>query len=248
MAKQRHLRNAPITEALIDIKVTHAEGLTFAGLKNAIEALDSGYYVKNPISEGTFAFTLAPEGTPQTSADSVQVGLRLHSADEKFVAQFRLGGFTLSRLPPYEKWGNLLEEARRLWAIYVESLAPTRIARVATRFINNLNLPLEPGESFQTYLHKLVDVPDEAPQVVDAFFQRFHLVDAGSGARVILTLALDGIPVAGGIPVILDVDAFVAVNLKPADPELWATLERLRELKNRSFFGTITEHAAELYQ
>ena len=35
-----------------------------------------------------------------------------------------------------------------------------------------------------------------APQAVEAFFQRFHLVDTESGARVILTLALEGI--AGG--------------------------------------------------
>lgn len=248
MAKPRHLEHAPITEALIDIKVTPRDGLTFTGLQKAIGAADSGYYVKNPISEGTFAFTLAPEGKPQTTADSAQVGLRLHSADEKYVAQFRLAGFTLSRLPPYEKWENLIDETRRLWAIYVESLAPTRVVWVATRFINNLHLPLEPGESFQTYLHKLVDVPDEAPQIVETFFQRFLLVEAASGARVILTLALDGIPPAGGIPVILDVDAFVAANLKPADRELWTILERLRELKNRSFFGTITEQAAELYQ
>jgi uncharacterized protein (TIGR04255 family) len=174
--------------------------------------------------------------------------LRLHSADEKYVAQFRLAGFTLSRLPPYEKWGNLLDEVRRIWAIYVEALAPKRVVRIATRFINNLNLPLEPGESFQTYINKLVDVPDEAPQIVETFFQRFRLFEAASGARVILTLALDGIPLAGGIPVILDVDAFITANLKPADGELWTTLERLRELKNRSFFGTITESAAELYE
>jgi uncharacterized protein (TIGR04255 family) len=248
MAKQRHLRNAPITEALIDFRVTPREGLTFAGLKNAIEAVDSGYYVKSPISEGTFALTLAPEGKPQTAAESAQVGLRLHSADEKYVGQFRLAGFTLSRLPPYEKWENLLEEARRLWAIYVESLAPTRVVRVATRFINNLNLPLEPGESFQTYLHKLVDVPEEAPQAVEAFFQRFRLVDSARGARVILTLALDGMPAGGPAPVILDIDAFIAAKLNPLDRELWTILERLRELKNRSFFGTITEPAAELYE
>jgi uncharacterized protein (TIGR04255 family) len=184
----------------------------------------------------------------RSAAESAHVGLRLHSADEKYVVQFRVAGFTLSRLPPYEKWGSLLDEARRIWAIYVQALAPKRVVRVATRFINNLNLPLETGESFKTYIHKLVDVPDEAPQIVETFFQRFHLVEAASGARVILTLALDGMPPAGGIPVILDVDAFIAANLNPADGDLWTILERLRELKNRSFFGTITEQAAELYQ
>ena len=248
MARQRHLPHAPITEALIDIQVTPRDGLTFAGLKNAIEAADSGYYVKSPISQGTFAFTLAPEGKPQTAAESAQVGLRLHSTDEKYVAQFRLAGFTLSRLPPYEEWANLLGEAQRLWSIYVERLEPTRVTRIATRYINNLQLPLKTGTSFQTYVQKLVDVPDEAPQAVEAFFQRFQLVNPESGARVILTLALEGISAGGAAPVILDVDAFTGANLKPADRELWTILERLRELKNRSFFGTITEQAAELYQ
>ena len=97
-------------------------------------------------------------------------------------------------------------------------------------------------------MNKLVDVPDEAPQAVEAFFQRFRLVDAASGARVILTLALDGMSTGGRVPVILDVDAFIAANLNPMDGELWTILERLRELKNRSFFGTITERAAELYE
>ncbi len=72
MAKQRHLAHAPITEALIDVQATPQDDLTFDGLKKAIEAADSGYYVKNPISEGTFAFTLAPEGKPQTTASRLR--------------------------------------------------------------------------------------------------------------------------------------------------------------------------------
>jgi hypothetical protein len=189
MARQRHLPHAPITEALIDIHVIPRDGLTFAGLKSALNKANFGYYIKNPISQGTFAFSLAPDGQPpQTAADAAQIGLRLHSADEKYVAQFRLAGFTLSRLPPYEKWENLLEEARRLWAIYVERLAPTRVVRV------------------------------------------------------------DGMPAPGSAPVILDVDAFTGVDINPTDQKLWTILERLRELKNRSFFGTITERAAELYE
>jgi uncharacterized protein (TIGR04255 family) len=249
MARQRHLPHAPITEALIDLQVTPREGLTFAELTAALGAANFGYYVKNPISQGKFAFRMEPDGQrPQTIAEAAQIGVRLHSTDEKYVAQFRLAGFTLSRLPPYEKWENLLDEGRRLWAIYVEQLAPSRVVRIATRFINNLQLPLEPGSSFQTYVNKLIDVPEEAPQAVEAFFQRFRLVDSVSSARVILTLALDGMPAGGPAPVILDVDAFTAANLIATDKELWVILERLRELKNRSFFGTITERTAELYE
>ncbi len=249
MTRQRHLPHAPITEALIDIQVVPRDGIAFSALKSAIENIDSGYYLKGPISEGTFEFRLPADGLPpQTVAKAAPIGLRMHSADEKYVTQCRLNGFTLSRLPPYEAWTNLIDETRRLWAVYVERLGPTRVVRVATRFINNLQLPLEPGASFQTYVNKLIDVPEEAPQAVEAFFQRFRLVDSASGARVILTLALDGLPTNGPAPVILDVDAFTAANLNPTDRELWAILERLRELKNHSFFGTITERTAELYE
>ena len=248
MAKQRHLPHAPITEALIDFRVTHREGLTFTELKSAIDSIDIGYYVKGPISEGTFGFMLAPDGQPSTTTESSQVGLRLHSNDEKYVAQFTIAGFTLSRLPPYETWENLLAETRRLWAVYVQRLSPKSVERVATRFINNLQLPLEPGASFQLYVNKLIDVPDEAPQVVEAFLQRFRLVDIESGSRVIVTIALDGLKAGVPAPVILDVDAFLAANFKPMDGTIWSFLEKLRELKNRSFFGTITEVAAELYE
>lgn len=248
MAKQRHLPHAPITEALIDLRVTPREGLTFAELKSSINSADFGYYLKGPISFGTFGFTLAPDGQPSTTTESSQVGLRLHSNDERYVAQFTISGFTLSRLPPYETWENLLAETRRLWSVYVQCLSPTRVGRVATRFINNLQLPLKPGASFQLYVNKLIDVPDEAPQAVEAFLQRFCLVDIESGTRVIVTLALDGLPLEGPAPVILDVDAFVTIHMKPIDGTIWSTLEKLRELKNRSFFGTITEQAAELYE
>src|SRR3990172_473212 len=229
MARQRHFPHAPITEALIDFRVTNREGLTIAELKSAIDSIDIGYYVKGPISVGTFGFMLAPDGQPSTTTESSQVGLRLHSNDEKYVAQFTVAGFTLSRLPPYETWENLLAETRRLWAVYIQRLSPKSVERVATRFINNLQIPLEPGASFQLYVNKLIDVPDEAPQVVEAFLQRFRLVDIESGTRVIITIALDGLKAGVPAPVILDVDAFIAANFKPMDSTIWSLLQKLRD-------------------
>ncbi len=246
MAKQRHLPRAPITEALIDIQVVPRDGLTFSVLQKSLSALDFGYYVKNPISEGTFGFMLPEDGKPQTTAEAAQTGLRLHSHDEKYVAQCRLSGFTLSRLSPYEAWPNLVQEAKRVWAVYTERLIPKQVNRVATRFINNLQLPMDLGESYQKYLHKLVDVPDEAPQAVASFFQRFQLIDVESDARVNLTLALDNTQPGGRVPVILDIDAFR--SLEQPNQDIWGILDRLRDLKNRCFFGTITEAAAELYE
>ncbi len=249
MARQRHLPHAPITEALIDIHVEPRHDLTFPALQQTIATPEFGYYVKNPISQEMFAFKLTLDGEqPQTTAEASQIGLRLHSHDEKYVAQCRLSGFTLSRLRPYEEWSTLIREAKHVWAIYTERLAPVRVTRVATRFINNLQLPMRLGGSFQEYLHKLVDVPDEAPQAVASFLQRFQLVDVQSNALVNLTLALESTPTLGPAPVVIDVDAFIEKDLDPGGVELWVILEQLRALKNQCFFGSLTERAAELYE
>ena len=249
MARQRHLPRAPITEALIDFRVVPRDGLTFSELQELIDAPQLGYYVKGPISEGTFQFMLTAGGKqPQTTSESAQTGLRFHSHDEKYVAQCRLSGFTLSRLPPYEEWNNLVLEAKRLWAAYTGRLAPKRVVRVATRFINNLQLPMEGAIPYQKYVNKLVDVPEGAPQAVASFLQRFQLVDVESDAHVILTLALDHVFPGMRVPVILDIDTFRVIDLALPNQDIWDILDKLRELKNRCFFGTITEAAAELYE
>lgn len=249
VAKQRHLARAPITEALIDLRVVARDGFAFADLKSAFEPPDFGYYMKSSITEGLFELKLPPDGqAPETSAQSEQTGLRLHSGDERYVAQCGVSGFTLSRLQPYEDWGALLDETQRIWSSYVQRAKPKRVRRLATRFINNLRLPLADGEPIESYLNKLVDLPEEVPQLVEGFFQRFRIVDAGSGARIVLTLALDGRAPPGPVPVILDVEARMEADLDPADPDLWKTLEHLRELKNQSFFGVLTERAVRLYE
>jgi uncharacterized protein (TIGR04255 family) len=248
MAKRRHLERAPITEALIDLRVVPKEGLSFEALREAFDGLE-GYYAKGPITQGVFQFSL-PVGDqqPQTSSEATQVGMRLHSKDEKFVAQCSLGGFTLSRLSPYESWENLRHETSRVWRTYVDRLEPIRVTRIATRFINNLRLPMQSGASFQRYVNKLIDVPDEAPQAVEAFFQQFRLVDAATDARVVLTLTHGGSASDGVVPLILDIETSIARELTPTDQEIWRVLGTLRELKNRIFFGTITERTAELYE
>jgi uncharacterized protein (TIGR04255 family) len=249
MARPRHLNRAPITEALIDIRVDHRDGLSFGVLNESFNSLDFGYYFKNPISQGTFEFKLSPHGQqPQTIGEATQIGLRLHSSDEKYVAQCQLSGFTLSRLAPYEEWARLVQETKRVWSIYRERTMPKRVTRVATRFINNLRLPLRHKESFQNYLEKFADVPDEAPQDLASFFQRFQLVDATSSTFVNLTVAFEPTPPGEPAPVILDVEAYAFPSLSPETEDVWILLEQLRQLKNRCFFGSLTERAVELYE
>jgi uncharacterized protein (TIGR04255 family) len=188
------------------------------------------------------------DGKPLASSMNTKVvGLRLHSSDEKYVLQVRSNRFTLSRLEPYENWDTLVNEARRLWNIYIARLAPEKTVRIATRFINNLHLPLHHGDYFQQYINKLIDVPDNVPQAVEAFIQKFRLVDSTTGGHVVLTLALNGIDPRGNAPVILDIDTFKLSGIDPDESAIWDELSSLRKLKNDCFFSILTDKALELY-
>lgn len=250
MAKQRHLNNAPIKEALIDFRVRPGAGLTFDKLQAAIGGRFTGYYDKGPISQQMFAVRVDMAAqSHEASHNSQMIGVRLHSTDERYVLQCQVHGFTLSRLAPYQDWGRLVAEAQRLWTIYCEALQPQAVVRYAARFINDLQLPLKAGESYQKYLNKLVDLPAGVPQAVSRFLQRFELLDAARNVNVNITLAMQSQDLVAGapVPVVLDIDCNGEADLPPDSPEIWDRVSRLQKVKNDSFFGLLTEPAVELY-
>jgi uncharacterized protein (TIGR04255 family) len=245
MIAARHLPNAPIREALIDIHVEPRKGLTIEELKLRMPTTDFGYYVKGPISEGRVGFSLPADGqNPSAEIAAAQIGFRLDSHDSLHVLQWRTHGLTVSRLRPYQDWARLRAEAERIWEIYVRSMEPVRVKRVATRYINDLHLPLGASVPLETYIDTFVDLPRGIPQVVASFVQQFQLVDTEASALVNLSLAMPPMPHA---PLIVDIDAVSIVDDDPASGALWNTLNRLRDLKNRVFFGSITEATADLH-
>jgi uncharacterized protein (TIGR04255 family) len=250
MAKVRQLAHAPIVEALIDLKVQAAEGTTVESLEKALSSRNFGYSKKGPILRGQFGFVVNAQDVPPTQqilSNAAIIGVRMHSADERYVAQFTTVGFTLSRLEPYESWEALMSEARRIWSEYRACVTPTHIYRVATRFINNLRLPVRVGERFERYLTGLPNMPAEFPQTVSSFLQRFVIHDEASGATAVLTQALEGFPPEPPVSVILDIDVFRESRFAADGNAVWDYLAQLRMLKNRFFFGALTEEAVEFY-
>src|SRR5258708_35248458 len=57
------------------------------------------------------------------------------------VAQFRIDGFTFSKLEPYTTWEEVFAEASRLWQLYVAKAQPPEVIRVAVGCINRLRVP-----------------------------------------------------------------------------------------------------------
>lgn len=250
MATPRPLARAPIIEAIVDFRVHIPEGETAERLDQALSEHNFGYQKVGPILRGNFGLFVNPQSVPIAQSavgETSIIGARLHSENGKYVAQFSMEGFSLSRLEPYESWETLIAEAKRVWEIYRICLKPTRIHRTAARFINNLRLPIPPGVRFERFLTGLPSMPADFPQSVMSFLQRFVVYDEQTGATAILTQALDRITTPEPLPVILDIDVFRETKFSCDSLDVWDYLTELRKLKNRYFFGLLTEPAMELY-
>jgi len=246
-----HLTKAPVTEAVIDFRVKPKPDFEVGNLDAIAKKLAPAYVVKGPIFELAAKFGIDPKGEGQSDLQSKHVGLRLHSVDDLYVLQVQQGGLSLSRMSPYESWDSLLDEAKRLWQLYLKVAEPSHVVRAATRFINNLRLPMQPGEDFNVYLSKPPQVPDGLPQGLVSFLHRVLMYDPMLDIHAMLTQALE--PISAGatldrVPVILDIDVYRIAEFAADGPEVWACFSQLRDFKNRAFFSSMTDRAIELYQ
>jgi uncharacterized protein (TIGR04255 family) len=248
MVESTHLNNAPITEALIDIRIKIKENFDverFQTLSNTI----SGQYPDKKARhrwEGRLEFKKG-EGPISTSAETVD-GYIFTSVDQKQVFQARIDGFTYNRLKPYDKWETFRNEAMKLWQLYSKLTAP-EIVRVAVRYINRFNIPLfpQPLGDFNEYLTAAPIVPEGLPQGVSSFLSRIVIHDPATDADAIITQAFEQIVDPKYLPIILDIDVFKQKELI-SEKDAWQTLEELRHFKNSIFFKSITEKSKELFK
>lgn len=237
------LSKAPIVEGLIDIRVERPAGATIAALKAACDELATEF----PSRQEMHMFVAQLNFSPDPSANALTTGdapggIILRSTDEKWVVQFRLDGFTVSRLQPYGTWDELKAKASTLWAKYSEAAKPTKVVRIASRFINRVQLPI--GESFEkTFLTNFV-IGSSLPQSVAGYLLRVVIPFEEHDAIAIVTQSLEG----NSTDCILDLDAFSDQPQGIAENEMWRKLEGLREVKNRLFFGSFTDAALERFK
>ena len=125
MAEYRHLNNAPITEAIIDLQVRFPSGFQAEKFSSLRETLHDQYPDVEERRRITGGFGIeAGKPVVQPPVDKGIDGYLFRSADNTEVAQFRKDGFTFSRLKPYTCWEDILAEAKNLWGLYVATASP----------------------------------------------------------------------------------------------------------------------------
>jgi len=247
MADWPRFPNAPITEALLDIKVKLPPGVDLTRLAAFQEAVKDLYPTRRERSSWQGGFQVKPGELPEVFPPSGGPdGYLFTSKDGKQIVQARLDGFTFNRLKPYDKWESFRDEARQQWERYREIANPEIVSRVALRYINRIEVPL-PMKDFREFILTTPEIAPKVPQGLAGFFMRLVIPDEKSKSIAIVTQTMED-PNERVLPLIFDIDAFQEAPLDVHGKEMWEALEQLREYKNEIFFNSITDRTRELFK
>ncbi len=246
MASPESLPNAPITEALLNIRVNTPANTQLDQLGRFPQAIRDRYPHRQDrvLVQGRLQFSKSDTTLSQSSAHSLD-GYNFRSVDRNQVIQVGLAGFTFSRLRPYRSWDSLRDEAKELWQYYKDMASPENITRLSLRYINRLEIPL-PIRDFKDYILTTPEIAPELPQQLSSALMR--LVLPISNHVAIVTQTFDTPSNTNILPLILDIDVFHERVYAVDSEEIWEVFEELRILKNDIFFKSITDKAKELFQ
>jgi uncharacterized protein (TIGR04255 family) len=247
MQVQRHYRKAPITEAVIDLKVNLPEGFTIDKLKNIHSNINENFPTIEPFYKGVGAFFYQPGESFKVDTSEQQIGFWFRSEDNLQTFQATLEGFSFNRLAPYESWEKFSNDAKNLWEIYKEICRPTHVTRAAVRYINQIIIPANELTELKDYLRTVPEVsPGLSQSALQTFFMQLQIPQPDLDCMLIINEAITPPTNPEIVTVILDLDLFRQQIWDSNDEDIWHFLEKLRDRKNEVFEASITDRTRGL--
>lgn len=252
MADARHLKNAPILEAVLEFHFADAE-LDRPSLERLTQRfVDHGWKRQEINSFEATLGPIEPASAVSVASNFAFQGFVVHDSDKKHFAQFHSSRVSASNAGAYETWEALEEQARPAFQAFVEAANPRAVNRISTRFINRL----PPYTEFTQYGQVLERPPLPLEGLAGANvsdFLRRHVLENIEGifsANLTLgTVAPNVGEIVGAIkPFILDIDVFAPVELTPSFEVVRVELSKLRRIKNELFFGSLKNALVEKFE
>lgn len=247
MEKETLFSNPPITEALIDIRVTLPKEVTVERLATFHEDVKTSFPIKKQRFAGEFQIKIgaAPEVVTTSNRND---GFLFHSQDSKKIVQARLDGFTFNKLKPYSNWEVFSSEAKYLWGHYLSVAKPINIVRLSLRYINRIELPL-PFKDFKEYILTMPEIAPGIPDGISGFFTQVTIQNPEIDAQATIIETIEGTtPDKGILPFILDIDVFRNIILESSSEKIWDIFKQLRRFKNQIFINSLTNKTKELFK
>lgn len=242
MQESKHYSKAPLTEAIIDLKVTLPSDVNIDTLSSIHPHIKELFPIKEEIHRSSI--TLQPVSETPINTTQQLFGFVFRSEDKLKIFQATLSGFTFNRLAPYPSWEEFRDDARNVWEIYKSVVKPEIVTRAAVRFVNRFELP-GTALNLRDYLRITPEVTPDLPKTeISNFFMQ--LLIPQEDCQLIINEAIVPATNPGTLSVILDFDLFREQIWRSDDDGIWQYLEKLRLLKNSVFEASITDETRRL--
>lgn len=237
---------SPITEAILDVRVTLASNDVLSKLEEVSLTVKENYPYVGNIRMVEIENQIQGRESVEANLQQNLVGYNYSSKDQKQNFQIRLNGFSFSRFQPYDSWENYQNEARKLWGIYQSIIQPETIDQIKLRYVNRLNIPL-PISDLKEYLLTVPEVSSDLPQGLSSYFMQLQIPQTDLEGIVILNQATVSPPNPNVISILLDIDLVKKINLIDNETfQLWDSLNKMHYRIYEIFEACITDKTRRL--
>lgn len=243
----RYYPNAPIVEAVIELRVDRPPGDVQAALTEAAERVKERFPQRQALMRMQMGIAATSDGGIQSLAPKREPqGWKLLSERSDRILQLKPDGVVYSHMPRYSRWETFSQEARSEWAAYVEATLPRRVTRLGLRYVNRLPLP-SGAIRLEDFLNVHPQCPDDFGPLSSLILQ-IQVRQPMIGPKAMASIAVASEPITDPAvnPMVLDIDVFTEIDLSPTDPEIWELFERMRLSKNLLFETAITDNTRKL--
>lgn len=245
----------PITEALIDLRF-EGSSMEEVGLRAFVEdqiKQRKGWSMKMLRQiEATWALHEAKESEDETSGSKIKnsfSGFVLVNENSSRSIQVKKNRITVNYSKEYTTWDDIISDAKEVTNAYIKVAMPAAITRVAARYVNRIPLPSNEFSDFK----KLMKVPPPFPPILgsgvltDFIIDRvIKNIDGGYSARI-NTSTVQPLPDEVNNSLYIDIDVFKTCQLEPSFEAAGVALNEIRIIKNKLFFGSLTEQTLESF-
>lgn len=243
------LTKAPIVEAILDVQMVFPKGIEIGKLAALHAPLREHYPTKAEETMVEVGVQLQAGKPLQPSGGKSEIrGYRFFSQDKKELVQCRRDGFTFNRLAPYTSWQDIIGRAVSAWQVYREACGEAAITRIAVRYINRMELPFADGK---VPLEEFFAAPEPGPKLEGLALQGlmtqclYHDPATNFSANwTMLTRSSQKDPSKLVVALDLDVFAMGPKIHEEKPPDVW---DRMRGLKNRIFFSSLTQKTLDMF-
>ena len=246
MPTSRYLK-PPITEAVIEFRFGSA--ISSRNLNRFLRNMAREY----PITEQTYEVSaqvriVGNDKEPEVKPEQTLSGYKLTGREEVDLLMLGSDRIGTIRLAPYDGWENFIARAKRNYETLRKVSGSLTLTRMATRYINRLDIPIERGSPINVSDFILVDprIPRTISRI-NMFSTHFVGVVPEIEGQVNVTVGTVPSPLIDHGSLLLDIDLFKEQNLPRREEGVWEVLETLRQQKNAIFESFVTDRARELF-